>query len=231
MFALDRSAIFVVLRFAVAAAAAVYVVRQVKKPTRFVGRLFACLMNSSHSALTDWAFTHLKVDKEAKVLDVGCGGGRTIEKLAEMAQLVYGIDYAAGSIAAARAHNKRLIAEGRVLLQRASVSQLPFADDFFRLATAIETQYYWPDVVNDMREILRVLEPGGRLVVVAESYKGGRHDWLLGPVMGLISSRRLSVDDHRELFQSAGYTEVELFEELDKGWLCATGRKPRPQVR
>jgi len=231
MSALDRSEIFVVLRFAVAAAAAVYVARQVKKPTRFVGQLFAWLMNRSHSALTDWAFTHLKVDKDAKVLDVGCGGGRTIEKLAGMANFVYGIDYAAGSIAASRAHNKRLIAEGRVVLQRASVSRLPFADDFFRLATAVETQYYWPDVVNDMREILRVLEPGGRLVVVAESYKGGRHDWLLGPVMRFLGSHRLSVDDHRALFQSAGYTDVELFEELGRGWLCATGRKPRTEVR
>jgi len=125
----------VIPAFAVAAAAAVYVGRQVKKPTRFVGRLFAWLMNSSHSALTDWALTHVRVDKDAKVLDVGCGGGRTIEKLAEMANLVYGIDYAAGSIAAAHAHNKRLIAEGRVLLERASVSRLPFADDFFELVT------------------------------------------------------------------------------------------------
>ena len=223
---LDRSAIFVVLRFAVAMAAAVYVGRQVKRPTRFVGRLFAWMMNRSHSGLTDWALTYFKVDKEAKILDVGCGGGRTIEKLAERAKLVYGIDYAAGSIAASRAHNKRLIAEGRVFLQRASVSRLPFADDFFELVTAVETQYHWPDVVNDMREILRVLKPGGRLVVVAESYKGGRHDWLLGPVMRLLGSRRLSVNDHRALFRSAGYTEVELLEELGKGWLCAMARKP-----
>jgi ubiquinone/menaquinone biosynthesis C-methylase UbiE len=223
---LDRSAIFLVLQLVVVTAAAVYVGRQVKRPTRFVGRLFAWMMNHSHSALTDWALTHLKVDKAATVLDVGCGGGRTIEKLAEMATLVYGIDNAAGSVAASRAHNKRLIAEGRVLLEHASVSRLPFSDDFFELVTAVETQYYWPDVVNDMREILRVLKPGGRLIVVAESYKGGRHDWLLGPIMRLIGSHRLSADDHRALFQSAGYTEVELFEELGKGWLCATGRKP-----
>jgi SAM-dependent methyltransferase len=216
----------VVLRFAVVTAAVVYVSRQVKKPTRFVGRLFAWMMNSNHSALTDWALTHLRVDREAKVLDVGCGGGRTIEKLAKMATLVYGIDYASGSVAASRAHNKWVIAEGRVFIERASVSRLPFTNDFFELVTAVETQYYWPDVVNDMREIMRVLKPGGRLIVVAESYRGGRHDWLLGPVMRLIGSHRLSVDDHRALFQSAGYTEVELFEELDKGWLCASGRKP-----
>ena len=218
-----------VLRLVVAIAAVVYVGRQVKRPTRFVGRLFVGMMNRSHSALTDWALTHLKVDEGATVLDVGCGGGRTIEKLSEIAISVYGVDYAAGSVAASQSHNNRLIAEGRVHVERASVSQLPFTSDFFDLVTAIETQYYWPDIPNNMREILRVLKPGGRLLVVAESYKGGRHDWLLGSAMKLIGSHRLSLQDHRTLFQSAGYTEVELYEERRKGWLCAVGRKPLVQ--
>jgi ubiquinone/menaquinone biosynthesis C-methylase UbiE len=223
---LDRSAWLVVLRYVIAIAGVVYVGRQVKKPTRFVGRLFAQMMNDSHSALTDWALTHLTIDKGATVLDVGCGGGRTIEKLAQIAISVYGVDYAAGSVGESRSHNKRLIAEGRVHVERASVSQLPFPGDMFDVVTAIETQYYWPDVANDMREILRVLKPGGRLMVVAESYKGGRNDWFLGPVMRLIGSIRLSADDHRALFQSAGFVEVELFEELRKGWICCIGRKP-----
>ena len=64
--------------------------------------LFAGLMNSSHAALTDWALAHIQVGSDAAVLDVGCGGGRTIEKLAGMAALVYGIDYAAGSVVASR---------------------------------------------------------------------------------------------------------------------------------
>lgn len=203
-----------------------YVGRQVKKPTRFVGRIFARMMNSSHSALTNWALTHLKIDKGGTVLDVGCGGGGTIEKLAQIATAVYGVDYAPGSVGESQSHNKQLIAEGRVHVERASVSRLPFSGDSFDVVTAIETQYYWPDVPNDMREILRVLKPGGRLMVVAESYKGGRNDWLLGPVMKLIGSNRISVDDHRALFQTAGYTEVELFEEQHKGWLCSIGRKP-----
>ncbi len=227
---MNRSAMLDVLQFVVAIAGMVYVGRQVKKPTRFVGRLFAEMMNKSHSPLTDWALSHVEVEKSATVLDVGCGGGRTIEKLAQRAASVYGVDYAAGSVAASQAHNKRLIGEGRVHVERASVSQLPFQGDRFDLVTAIETQYYWPDVCNDMREIRRVLKPGGRLMVVAESYKGGRHDWLLGTVMRLIGSHRLSVDDHRELFESAGYSEVELFEEPRKGWLCGIGRKPLLQA-
>jgi SAM-dependent methyltransferase len=223
---LDRSAIFLTLRIIVALAAAVYFGRQVKKPTRFVGRLFARLMNTSHAPLTDWALTHLEIGKDAVALDVGCGGGRTIEKLAAKAASVYGIDYAAGSVAESRAHNRRLIAGGRVFVERATVSHLPFADNFFDLATAIETQYYWPDVETDMREILRVLKPGGRLMIVAESYKGARNDWLLGPLMRLLGSSRLSIDDHRALFQKAGYTAVEIAEERGKGWLCAIGQKP-----
>ena len=218
----------VVARVALGAGAAVYIGRQVRKPTRFVGQLFARLMNASHSALTDWALAQIQIPAGATVLDVGCGGGRTIEKLAQRAATVWGIDYAAGSVAASRAHNRQLIAAKRVFIERASVSQMPFAENFFDLVTAVETQYYWPDVVNDMREILRVLNPGGTLMIVAESYKGGKDDWLLGPVMRLLGSHRLTIDDHLALFRDAGYTDIEIVEERSKGWLCATGRKPLP---
>lgn len=162
---------------------------------------------------------------------MGCGGGKTIEKLAKTASLVCGIDYAAGSVAESQSHNRRLIAEGKVYVERASVSSLPFTADFFDAVTAIETLYYWADVPNDLREVLRVLKPGGHLVVVMESYKGGRNDWLLGPVMGLIGSNRLSADDYRALFHGAGYMEIELFEEPANGWICIIGQKSRvPRV-
>ena len=36
----------------------------------------------------------------------------------------------------------------------------------------------------------------------------------------------VSVDEHRQLFAAAGFSEVQAFEERDKGWMCATGRKP-----
>ena len=56
-----------------------------------------------------------------------------------------------------RQTNKKLIEAGRAEIHQASVSKLPFPNDQFDLVTAVETQYYWPDLVNDMREILRVL--------------------------------------------------------------------------
>jgi ubiquinone/menaquinone biosynthesis C-methylase UbiE len=185
-------------------------------------------MNMSHSGLTDWGLKHVLIEKRFTILDVGCGGGRTIQKLAAVATegMLYGIDYAKGSVAASRGKNAQLIRAGRVEIKQASVSQLPFPENKFDLVTAVETHYYWPDLVKDMREILRVLKPGGTMVITAESYKGGRYDKLQQPVMRLLRSTRLSVDEHRELFSAAGYTDVQIFEERNKGWICGTGRKP-----
>jgi ubiquinone/menaquinone biosynthesis C-methylase UbiE len=217
-----------VLYYILLVAAALYVLNQVRKPTRWVGRLFTWIMNFSHSSLTDWGLQHVQIEKQFAILDVGCGGGRTIQKLAALASagMVYGVDYAKGSVAASRAKNAELIKAGRVEITPGSVSELPFPAGKFDLVTAVETQYYWPDLVNDMREILRVLKPGGALVVIAESYKKGSYNALQQPVMKLLRSTNLGVEEHRELFSAAGYREIQTFEERSKGWFCGVGKKP-----
>lgn len=217
-----------ILRYAVTLAAMFYLINQVKKPSRWTGRLFLGLMNLSHSSLTDWGLQHVQIKPDFTILDVGCGGGRTIQKLATVAAQgkVYGIDYANGSVAASRAKNLPEIQTGRVAIQKASVSQLPFSENKFDLVTAIETQYYWPDPVKDMQEILRVLKPGGTLVVIAENYKKGATNALQRPVMKLLKSSNFGVDEHREVFLAAGYTDVQIWEQRRRGWICVSGKKP-----
>jgi trans-aconitate methyltransferase len=73
------------LRYALLAGLAFYVLNQVRKPTRWVGRLFLWIMNSSHSGVTDWGLRRVRIERDFKILDVGCGGGSTIEKLAALA--------------------------------------------------------------------------------------------------------------------------------------------------
>jgi SAM-dependent methyltransferase len=232
----------IALRYSIAVVVGLYLLNQVRKPSRWLGRPFLWMMNVSHSPLTDWGLQHapsldkpLDIDKVAddlQILDVGCGGGHTIEKLAALAPhgKVSGVDYARGSVAASRARNRQVIEVGRVSIQEASVSRLPFADNTFDLVTAVETQYYWPDLANDMREILRVLKPGGTLLVIAESYKKGSTNALHRPVMKLLRSANLGVEDQRALFSSAGYTDVEIFEERAKGWICCVGKKTDGRV-
>lgn len=217
-----------IFRYAAGVALAAYVLLQARRPTKWVGRYFVRAMNQGHSRLTDWGLTHVQIQNHFTILDVGCGGGRTVQNLAAIASqgMVHGIDYSEGSVAAARVQNEQLIKAGRVAIEKASVSQLPFPDNRFDLVTAIETQYYWPNLVEDMREILRVLKPGGKLIVIAEMYKGGRYDKLKWPVMWLLRSSHLSVNGHRGLFSQAGYTDIEIFEERDRGWITAMAGKP-----
>ena len=217
-----------VLTWLVTLVAVFVLLRQVRKPHKWIGRPFLWIMNVSHSALTNWGLRQVAIEKSFKVLDIGCGGGRTIQKLAAIATdgHVCGVDYASGSVSVSRAKNAELLKAGRVEIREASVSHLPFPDEMFDLATAIETQYYWFDLVNDMKEVRRVLKPGGRLVVIAETYKGGRTDNFKAPVMSLLKSAHLSAEDHRQLFQTTGYDDVQIIEEKKKGWICASGRKP-----
>jgi SAM-dependent methyltransferase len=228
LLSLSKHAIERTLYYIFVAGLAVYLVNQVRKPTKWVGRLFLWMMNMSHSGVTDWGLKHVAIEEDFMILDVGCGGGRTIEKLAALAAqgTVYGVDYAAGSVAASSAKNAQLVQAGRVQITRASVSRLPFAAEKFDLVTAVETQYYWPDLVNDMREVLRVLKPGGTLVVIAESYRKGANDWLHGPAMKLVRSANLSVAEQRELFAAAGFDDIQISEERAKGWICGVGKKP-----
>src|SRR5258705_4419896 len=87
-------------------------VGQCRKPRWWPGRLVIRVMNASHSALTDWGLAHVPLQPHFTLLDVGCGGGRTIDKLATIAGTgkVHGIDYSAASVAVARRTNTRWIA-------------------------------------------------------------------------------------------------------------------------
>ena len=217
-----------VIRLGAVAVLCGYLMRQVRKPSRWVGRFIVKGMNQRHAPLTDWGVSHVKIGTQWTILDIGCGGGRTVGELANAAYggQVYGVDCAEGSLAASRDCNRRLIADGRVHIERGTVSKLPFSDCVFDLVTAIETQYYWPNLQEDMREIRRVLKPGGKLLVIAENYKGGRLDWLEGPLMRiLLSSSRLGPGDQRALFEGTGYADVQIVEERRKGWICVIGTK------
>lgn len=187
-------------------------------------------MNLSHSKLTDWGLQHVSLAPNFTILDVGCGGGRTVSKLAALATQgkVLGVDFSDASVAASKKTNARWIADGRVEIREASVSQLPFGDATFDLVTAAETHFWWPDLPGDMREVFRVTKPGGAVILIAEIYKGAntlaskmfeKHGAQLGATL-------LSVDEHRELLANAGFSDVQVIEQRAKGWICAFGKKP-----
>ena len=93
----------------------------------------------------------------------------------------------------------------------------------FDLVTAVETHFWWPDLPADMREVLRVMKPGGTLILVAEVYRGAKtataervEKYL--PVSGM---SLLDVNEHREFFANAGFSAVQVVEEFSKGGSAA----------
>jgi len=73
----------------------------------------------------------------------------------------------------------------------------------FDLVTAVETHYYWPDLDADAREILRILKPGGAVILIAEAYRNRKYDQLLPKLEKLQSIMKyslLSASEHREMF-------------------------------
>jgi SAM-dependent methyltransferase len=185
-------------------------------------------MGLRHAGVTTWGLSHVVVAPQFAILDVGCGGGAAIERLALLASQgsVHGVDYSAASVATARSRNRAAIAEGRIEIRLATVSALPFGDGTFDLVTAVETHYYWPEPASDLREILRVLKPGGSLAVIAETYRGQTFGALMTIPMMLLRARYLTVEEHRQLFTSAGFSDVDVHTDARKGWICAVGRKP-----
>jgi ubiquinone/menaquinone biosynthesis C-methylase UbiE len=203
---------------------------QCQKPSGWLGRIVVWNMNSRHSKLTDWGLSHLSIKPGDTVLDVGCGGGKTVGKLAGMANRgkVYGLDYSEVSVAMARKLNAGWIDKGRVEIREGTVSELPFTNEMFELVTAVETHFWWPDLAVGFGEVRRVLKPGGSVLIVAEVYKGAatRMAKLVEQYAPKTGIKLLSVEEHRDLLVNAGYSEIQIIEEANKGWLCGIGKKP-----
>jgi ubiquinone/menaquinone biosynthesis C-methylase UbiE len=201
---------------------------QCKKPHGWLGRLILRNMNSRHSRVTDWGLGHISVAARDTILDVGCGGGRTVSKLAAMASegKVYGVDFSEASVAAATRTNAKLIRTGRVEIRYGSVSELPFSVDTFDLVTAVETHFWWPNLPDDMREVRQVVKPGGTLIVIAEIYRGATTavSRMAEKYLPQTGMALLTVEEHRELLENAGFAEVRVTVEESKGWICAVGR-------
>jgi len=205
------------------------IVGQCRRPTGRWGRFVLRRMNSWHSKLTDWGLNQISIPKDGTILDIGCGGGKTIAKFAANAPKarIFGIDYSEDSVAIARKINARLINTGRIDIRHGSVSQLPFNRNTFDLITAVETHFFWPDLVADSREVLRVLKTGGVFIIIAEVYKGGTR--LAGKLAekyvhhsGMLI---LTPEEHRDFLDQAGFFDVRVITVPEKGWICATGRR------
>jgi ubiquinone/menaquinone biosynthesis C-methylase UbiE len=202
------------------------------RPQGWLGRLLLKSMNKRHSLMSDWGLSHVPIPRDGAILDVGCGGGTTIAKLAlaSGSGTVHGLDHSADSVRVASATNAELIQSGRVAIWQGSVSQLPFASGTFDLVTTVETHFFWPNLHEDVRDVWRVIKPGGSFAIIADRYRGAK------TVMSRVAERYahrfgmalLTPDEHRDLLAGVGFEDIRVFTDASRGWICAIGRKSLP---
>ena len=101
-------------------------------------KLLERMNGGHHEQLALWGLSFLEIAADARVLDIGCGGGANIARLLERASAGFaaGVDYSPVSVEASRDYNAAAIEAGRCEVCEGNASALPFPDGSFDAVTA-----------------------------------------------------------------------------------------------
>lgn len=208
-----------------------------RKPTGWFGQVLGHVMAVQHKSLTLWAIDLMNVQPWDCVLDVGCGGGMAVKLLSDLATdgFVAGVDYSEDMVRQATRRNDARVQRGKVAIELGNAMALPYRDCSFDKACGIETLYFWPDPVAGLREVRRVLKPGGEVAIAVEMSKESNAQ--KSPLQKYLSQRYadrsaglgMSICSGTELVQmlaEAGFRNTRYVAQPDRalGWLCGLGR-------
>ncbi|NMB52110.1 MAG: class I SAM-dependent methyltransferase [Bacteroidales bacterium] len=191
--------------------------------TTFWGRLMLAGMNHGHQKMALWCIeNHIKLSGNEDVLDIGCGGGQNIANFLKRTNgKVHGIDYSPASVAKSLKKNKKAVTEKRSEIVQANVSAIPFENKTFDLVTAFETIYFWENIINDFKEVKRVLKPNGKFVVCNESSKmEGNERWT-----NILNMNIYTAEEIIDTMQQAGFADVKSYKKENTQQICVIGKK------
>jgi ubiquinone/menaquinone biosynthesis C-methylase UbiE len=114
------------------------------------------------------AIDELSPAHDASVLAVGFGPGIGVAELTKRlpAGFVGGIDPSAAMVQQAGRRNRSAIEQGQVSLERRTADSIPWPDGTFDGALAVNCIQLWDPLNASVREVARVLAPGGQLVAI-----------------------------------------------------------------
>ena len=198
-----------------------------RKPQGSAGKEMLMGMNAHHGQVTAWAIDHFAFTGSERVLDIGCGGGAALRRLAEKVPEGHltGVDYSEVSVALTMENDADLIGQGRLDVMQASVSELPFADNSFDRIITVESFYFWEKPESDLREVLRVLDKGGTFLIVADIYGDAELDEVSRENIRKYELFNPTLAEYAHLLEGAGFTDVQIHTQPGTTWVCAEGHK------
>lgn len=196
------------------------------KPTGEAGADMLRYMNEEHSDLTQWALDLFAYNKDDRILDIGCGGGATLRCLYDRVPdgHLTGIDYSDVAVNLSKETNADIIASGKMEIISGSVAELPFADGSFDKIITVESFYFWPDPVESLKEVRRVLSPKGVFLLVSEIYERADLTPHSRENIAKYNMNVPGIEDFREMFRSAGFTKTIIHTRDGEYWIVVEGR-------
>jgi arsenite methyltransferase len=177
-------------------------------------------MEQDHLPITLPVLEKMGLAAADNVLDVGCGSGWLARRLAKRVTegRVVGMDVSDEMIRVAR---RTSLDFENILYVTGEVGEIPWEANFFNHAISVESAYYWPEPAAGMREIFRVLRPGGAAWILINYYRDNLHCHQWGPLLA-VPTQLLLAEEWAELFRAAGFTGVVHERVVD--------RTPSPEV-
>ena len=183
-----------------------FVTRQFGNPSGLFGKFIGNRMARGNVYDAQWTVSLLDIKPHDRILEIGFGPGVSTQIASERASqgFVAGIDHSVTMVQAASQRNADAIQSGKMELKHGDVSSLQYPDASFDTAFSLHSIYFWPDPVNCLREIKRVLKPAGLLAITVQP----KDKWK--PKVDANIMTLYYGDEIASLFSSAGYRNIRV---------------------
>lgn len=197
---------------------------QYRKPYGEKGIEIIKSMNEEHKNISEFAFECVNVGDDAKIIDIGCGGGVNIEKFHRLTTgNVDGLDYSEVSVSETVKRNRKYVEMGKCNVIQADVTDMPIEDETYDLVTAFSTIFFWPEIGETFKEVLRIIKPNGQFMI-AQGTDGTNPtdaEWV-NPEEGL---NVYTAEELEQYLLYAGFRSVDVFTKENTYLLVVIGKK------
>ncbi len=142
--------------------------KQAEKPSGIFGRMvMSRIFEKGNSDLNNFMKELLSPEENDHILEIGFGTGVLISDMAAITKqgIIEGVDFSKTMVSIARKRNRKHIGEGRVRIRQGGFEEMSYSDNSFDKVCSANTIYFWPDPVDTAEKILKILRPGGKLVI------------------------------------------------------------------
>ena len=140
--------------------------KQLCNPRGLGGRIVARLMNWGNNEMYDELISEIS-DPGERILEIGFAGGAHFRKLINTLgdSSIVGIDRSETMLKMASRTNRDLIRNNGLELLLSEIGSMPFENDSFTTVYTLNTIYFWNDPESDIKNIYRILKPGGVFIL------------------------------------------------------------------